>query len=287
VGLTLPRIKVSRAELNAKEVDSKKYREKQLREKHEDNSKNGGVGRNLKIGLLNAREVRNECKWIEVKKLQDDLKLDCLCLTETHLREEEEPTDIDSLHWFGANRDRKDKKGGGGGVAIAINEHIEVMDKQIALSESKEHMWKRIRVGKDIINVAVVYMCSGEKRGSGNNQAIYDSLRDDLITIQELGEYIIIGGDFNAHMLELGDIWNNGSTQFYQFLEDTGLEVLNLHPKCKGKKTFVSSNSSTAVDFILVDINLANYLENMTVDEEGRYDTTSDHNLIIAESLYK
>lgn len=92
-------------------------------------------------------------------------------------------------------------------------------------------MWCKIRKNKEDILVATVYLATGNTIETGNwNQEILDCLQKDIQDFKQLDQAMILGGDFNAHIIEFGGIEDRNGTLMKRFCEKNNLTIGNLSP---------------------------------------------------------
>lgn len=79
---------------------------------------------------------RKQEKWLEIQTQLNDEAISVYALTETHLRDLEQPPVIDNFVWEGCNRMTGSRKGGGVGVLIRRG-----LKWRRVNETCKEHLW--------------------------------------------------------------------------------------------------------------------------------------------------
>lgn len=141
-------------------------------------------------------------------------------------------------------------------------------------ADCKEHMWMTGKVGRTAVAVAIVYMGTGS--APSTNAELYECLQKD-ITVLEGDHEVIILGDFNAHLEELGHNDSEGR-RLLQLTQAKHMVIANLSEKCTVRVTWTARNLATTIDYGLVSERLLEELREMRIDEDGTGRLGSDHN---------
>lgn len=182
--------------------------------------------------------------------------------------------------WEGINRGKGEKKGGGIGCIRKENTEGEIMKR------CKEHMWCKIKTTKGEILIGMVYLATGNNTETENwNKGIVECMQKDVLElIKEVGGKslpMVIGGDFNAHIVELGGNEDRNGEMLKQLCERNDLSIGNLLPSCEGKTTWQRGTLSSTIDYILMNEEAKKLVKKIEIDEEGAWSGGSDHNRIV------
>ena len=71
-----------------------------------------------------------------------------------------------------------------------------------------------------------------------------------------------------------------------EFVDDNCLENLNV-TRADGRVTWAARGQQSAIDFVLSNRLASEHVSNMWIDEEGVYDISTDHNMIVVEYTAK
>ncbi|XP_064462428.1 uncharacterized protein LOC135373049 [Ornithodoros turicata] len=112
------------------------------------------------------------------------------------------------------------------------------------------------------------------------NNTIYDCIQQDLNELNNQKLRIIITGDFNCHCMELDG--RETADKLRTLAENNRLRILNLEPTCEGKTTWTRGTQKPPIDYFLVNKTFSKTNDNLklVIDEEGRLNCDSDHNLL-------
>lgn len=221
--------------------------------------------RGLKIGHLNVRSVKANIAQLRVA-LEDE-PLDIFCISESWLREGDDPTEfkIEGYEMERVDRCNTNNKGGikrGGGVAIyskkATNFRVKRINEASGASKAVEMLTVLIQYNScRPIYVTVVYRPPDGKLG----EAI-EEIQQRLGELSERGEYTLVG-DFNVDFSKKSAQRDN----LMQMANRLRLEQLIKSP------TRSSKNTSTVIDLIFTS---TDYKYGAGVLEIG----ISDHDLV-------
>ena len=210
--------------------------------------------------------------------------LDVVCLTETQLIESVEIDDADhAYHFIGKGRSKQLRKGGGVAVMWRKDAKIECEVLDVGNCEMSEDIlaMKLECLGnkskKEAVFVCVCYVTVEGVLGKEENQKKYELLRNFMDKYGH--ERIIIMGDMNAHIGVLGESQNNNGDLLREACESMSLEILN-ETIAEGRVTWNGRECKSAIDYVLTNESARKNIIDMRIDEEGEFDSNSDHNLM-------
>ena len=122
--------------------------------------------------------------------------------------------------------------------------------------------------------VAVSFYIAHNNRDS--NKKIFDSMKHLIYYKCGNQDHIVLGGDANAHLEQLGGDKNHRGRLLEEFAIECGLTILNTTDKCKGRFT----REKSAIDYILVNNRALSMVLGMHIDEMQEITAISDHNLL-------
>ncbi|KAH6945790.1 hypothetical protein HPB50_009948 [Hyalomma asiaticum] len=202
------------------------------------------------------------------RKKQNVFRVACLnlngALTETHLRDLEEPPTHKDWCWVGNNRSGSNRKGGGVGFLWRRDTQWQGVGRNCM-----DHMWLTGDIMGTSVAVCVIYMAVSGTRLEAN-EALIECVASD--------REILILGDFNGHISELDGYTDPNGNLLLWLAERLQLNIANLDPRCEGKYTGCARGSATSIDYVLVSHRLTRLLNSLHIDEEGNYSAGSDHN---------
>ncbi|KAH9376412.1 hypothetical protein HPB48_022091 [Haemaphysalis longicornis] len=102
----------------------------------------------------------------------------------------------------------------------------------------------------------------------------------DIQSLREEHEILLVG-DFNAHIEDLGDRPNASGNLLLGLAEDEGLVIGNLTGKCTGRVTWAVRDLQSCIDYCLMSEGLYAVLDAMIIHEDGKGNLGSDHNRIV------
>ena len=94
------------------------------------------------------------------------------------------------------------------------------------------------------------------------------------------GDQVIVMGDMNGHIGMLEEPINRNGDLLLEFMEENRLENLNV-TVAEGRVTWMSKETKSAIDYILVNEKVRKHVKSMWIDEEGQID--SDHNMLVMD----
>lgn len=259
--------------------ESFRQRQRKRRKRKKNLNNRSNSSQEINIGFLNMQGGRTQRKWEEIAMDSKISEINVMCLTETHLKDGEQIPDQEDWSWEGVNRKGKEKKGGGIGMLIQTENSTEVIKK------CEEHMWCKVNIGEEFYIVGTVYMATGNTRETELwNEKISECIHKDIWEINQKmnGNIpIIIGGDFNAHIIEFGGREDKNGTLLKQMCEMNCLNMGNLLPECEGKITWQRGSQRTTIDYVLLNDIATRMLKKISIDEDGLWSVGSDHNRIL------
>ena len=175
-------------------------------------------------------------------------------------------------------RDAKETKGGGLMILYKntnfLIKKIETIHKDILVIQCQIYSLE--------LRMILVYM--SVTNYDGNNQLIQYVQEH----IENTKNYIILG-DFNGHTGFLGpQSRNKNGDMMLDLIDKNNLILLNGHPECKGEITWqqIRERKST-IDYLIIDTELHQRFEKMTIDEQKEEFDLSYHNILIATFTVK
>ncbi len=198
--------------------------------------------RGVTFAHLNIRSLLN--KKDDICLLLSESKLDCLCLTETHLKSFIDDSELLCAGYdlFRYDRTRASGKSSGGGIAIYTNSDrtfVEVLNSHICTPDI-EAVWLKLSLER----AHDTYICSVYRAPDGNVDRGIDTLCQQ---IENLGitfrDDIIFLGDFNVDLLTNSPSKN----RIELFRKNNNLDQLIKSP------TRVCERSSTLIDHVYVN----------------------------------
>ena len=233
------------------------------------------VDKELIIRYINSQGL-TYVKYYELRKLIQKSN-EILLLTETHLKCDKFKADDDiiGIHKI---REKNDKKGGG--LSLLYNKkikEIEIEEKNINHSDllliSME--FKKSKMKIDIL--LVYFSVINKKEDKERNKRIQECIENQL----EKSENIILIGDYNGHIKEIGTQKENINGKTMKSIIDRhNLFLINTSDKCTGKVTWQRNEQKSTIDYVAINEKLIEKIDKMVIDEERNIFDLSDHNLI-------
>jgi exonuclease III len=189
----------------------------------------------------------------------------------------------DSHEWAGsyAKKEKEKKKGRcKGGFIIGRRKGWDRQGNRLSLREVEGAILTEISLEKEKMSIVSVYSTEGEKK-----------LREkiDELVVEKLEEKILIGGDFNLRLGEMGveetedekirrskdKTIGNGGRKFIEWLQEKGWYILNgaVTGDWEREYTYVGARGSTVIDYIIGNDKLRESVCNFKVGER----VDSDH----------
>lgn len=199
----------------------------------------------ITIGTLNM-QGGSRLKLAEIHTNAREEAIQIFAVTETHLRNDEKPYLDNEWKWVGNIRQTGEKKGGGVGFMLK-RQDVRTTKPEL---NCKEHLWITVHLrGNRKINICSTYMATSEKQAWNEN--IYNCIEKDMNT-KFHGEPVIILGDFNCHIAELGGK-DHKAENFRKLVKNQNLEIANLNPYCAGKITWTGRHQQSTIDYVLIN----------------------------------
>ena len=234
----------------------------------------------LRFACLNVRgwsfgKLEDICKECE------EWNIDFIGITETQLRERVSENN-NGFNMENKGRSKWLKKGGGVGYIYKDNK-INILEEIDVGSDMKHEdvLALLIEYNKfDKYLIIVSYMTVEGPEAKDDNTKKFNCIKNIIERYPK--QKIILMGDMNAHIGILGEKINNNGKRLLDFAENQNLEILN-STIARGKVTWTSGNSKSAIDYVLTNSNARDFIDSMWIDEEGNVDITTDHNLIMID----
>ena len=180
-------------------------------------------------------------------------------------------------------RSLEDRKGGG--LSILFEE-----SSQFFLERKKERTFRdcievKGKIGKEKINLAVVYMGTGNDRDVlEQNWKMMKFIMEGVEKAEREEESYIVVGDFNCHLGYIGyQEENENGKQVNRFIEESGLILLNIDGKSQGRYTWQRGEQKSVIDLGLINEKGYRMFKKMTIDEDRERVDISDHCIIEIE----
>ena len=219
---------------------------------------------------------RTQEKWLEIEHHLVEEGIDVYALTETHLRDLEEPPVMQNYVWEGCNRTAGARKGGGVGMLVRRGTNW-----QRVKAGCKEHLWLSGTVAGKQAFLGVVYLWTGSDSKEQNNELV-NCLKNDINEFSALGEIILVG-DMNAHIDDLDGYTDYNGSLLLNLCEEQNLIIVNRDYKCEGQVTWQCGNKQSCIDYGVLSESIYERLDKMAIDEDGSNSLGSDHKRLIMD----
>ena len=271
---------------------------------------NGDVGvasreRNLTIMHLNCNGLTEETIH-DLTCAASSKSVNVICLTETHLRREQNIVhhNIDGFNLFESRRSDISEEKGGGGLAVYCRDdgplfklHNPSIMNPMCAFVNNERIWVLCETQAYKTAICCVYMgCQNEdNRHEEWNQLIYATISEEQNDLRRKGYRVCIVGDLNGHIGSepgIGIVGNkpqinmNGQ-MILDFESQNDFKILNR--ASTGLWTRHSNNNSTILDYALLSIEHSDSFKSMHIDDLGYYGGDSDHHpffVVLKEHSY-
>ena len=219
------------------------------------------------IYYVNIRGVKS--KVDSLQEIIDSLNPVMICLTETHLGEDEQ-IGIKGYKVFDNNRN-----GDGGGILIAIKDEIAAVTVEIKKEKTHhEALWLRINNGRTKIRVGVIYAPQENKQNSAESEKMYDSIEEEIKRSED-NESILIIGDLNCKVGDNVEGNNEEITKrgkvLMKLINRNNLELLNNHVNCSGTWTRIQKDKKSVIDYGIIKEEDSQRVMRVHIDEEKIY----------------
>jgi exonuclease III len=239
-----------------------------------------GKRETFKVGFINANGCKKATKWQELFVAAEELDLDILAVAETHLCDLERPLVIPEYKWFGCNR--LEGESSYGGVGFLVKKTVRTFDdSQDQSGLGKDNAWIHCNYKGQRVTFGVVYFSHQNSREE--ESMLMEQIKDITKARRQLGDEVLIMGDFNGHLRELGGVRTDQRGKHVKALAKfIGGAILNMSDKCQGKYTYMSGIRKTCIDYMIATDGLESHLRSIVIDENKSYSPGSDHNLMYA-----
>ena len=197
--------------------------------------------------------------------------------------------------WMTKNR----KHNGGGGVAIAVRNDIELNSTKIEISEDSEQevMWIEIKLFKEEkLYVGVYY---GKQEGKTPLETIeneFSQISTQITKLRKKGK-VVLTGDFNTKIKVNKDGINQNTSPNGRYLEEM-ISNLNLEPISTKSETGTwtrvnrsNPQEKSIIDYIIIPKEIIEQIKENIVDEEGVYRIKgrkeTDHNTLLCKLSFE
>ena len=228
------------------------------------------VNKKLRICSLNINGTKSSIA--KLASLENDVlierNVDVVLLCETKLMNEECLPAIDGYSSVSSNRSGTTGRFSNGGVAIIYRNTFE----NIFVHKGNDFVAQAVRLEESKWVFISFYMKHGSVR---ENTSLLRKMTMFIRKECSATDCIVLGGDANAHLAELGGKQNPRGRLLESFCLENGFTNLNLTDMCIGRKT----RGNSCIDYILVNDAALKQVETLAVDEDQHY-VFSDHNLL-------
>ena len=238
---------------------------------------------------LNIRGIKS--KLTSLRNIAEELKPTVMCITETHLIEEEE-LKIEGYEWF-----RNDRNKDGGGIAIAMQKRVydisTIVEKK---RDVEEALWVVTDNTKIALRIGVIYAPQESRTGRDEYTKMYESINQQILAAKQKDQKLLLMGDFNCkigtHIAGNTNEVTKSGRNFIHMIKSNKLVLLNGLEKCEGLWTREDGDTKSVLDYIMVNQEDESAITDVVIDEEKQYaptreeknkDVTSDHNTMLAE----
>lgn len=235
----------------------------------------------MTIVYTNTRGITGKMK--SLKGVVEELNPQIMAISETKLNTDKNVI-VDGYKWIGRPREGKQ----GGGIGILVQDEIRKHTNIHKIEQGDiEIMWITIRHrGNRPMTIGLYYGKQESRTSRDEAEQEIEKIKQDIQELTEKGHYILIVGDFNAKLID--NISRDGRIIDEKIIKECNMKMMNESHKCQGKYTRVNTAITTEksiIDYIFADENLEKAIQNVIIDEEGKYKITgrkpSDHNTIV------
>ena len=260
----------------------------------------------LTIAEINVQKIGKN-KRDELREVLKQNKIDCLAVTEHHIRPlnkdnlNKSVLDHPSLKIPGYKVISKHRESGSGGVAWYYRKDLDVIpwdNDQIPeslLEASRERVWVKLSNTPMPIALCAVYMPVETKTDVHGDkfQNILNVISADMDRLEREGFKCFLYGDWNAHVgtpqhNPLGiegnkpDVGSNGE-RLLTWLEYTDMILVNSLPLTEGLWTYRYPKGLSILDYMICDSHLAQHIKGLIIDDGPELtNIATDHNMIIS-----
>ena len=213
----------------------------------------------------NIRHLKTKTNSLE--RIVEEEKPTVIILVETKLGEEEDYK-IEGYDEKPMNRNEN-----GGGILIFVRneiKHITVIVKKE--EEGVEALWITINNGRNNIRIGAVYAPQESRTPVGKLKIMYKKLREQIKEAKTKNQHILMIGDFNCkvgkYLKNNKEEVTSGGKMLLNMIKDTEMELVNKTNTCKGLWTRVEGNQKSVLDYVIMNKDDLDLVEEMTIDEE-------------------
>ena len=218
----------------------------------------------FKVYYVNIRGIKS--KRESLQEIIDKEKPVIICITETHLGEDEQ-FNISGYKVFLNNRNNE-----GGGVLIGVKDEISSVAVEVKKEQvSHEAIWIKIDNGRIKIRIGVIYAPQENKVKNEEITNMYETVTKEIQKAIDNDEKIVLMGDFNCKIG--GEIRNNkedvskGGKEFIKVIKQNKLSVLNNSIRCEGRWTRIQNDQKSIIDYGIIREEDEDSIVQVTIDE--------------------
>ena len=150
--------------------------------------------KSFKVYYVNIRGIKS--KLVSINRILLDHKPQVVCITETHL-EQNEKIKIEGYELY-----YNDNKKGKGGIIIGVREEL----KNITIETEKildkyQTLWIKINNKKNKINIGTIYAPQESKNNLEVFKEMYNKIKDKINKIKLDNEKMLLTGNFDGKIL--------------------------------------------------------------------------------------
>ena len=245
----------------------------------------GAVGTSntiTRVAVVNAMgSVRN--RMVEITRLFAEENLSCLAVTEAGCPKGRVTNEMSDLVWLGCATEGAVRERASVGWLVRSDIPARLIRPP---PDGSSHCWIELILGGARWALCVTYFKHRRARLAGSsNEKTLQAILKDLHALKIEGYRCAVVGDFNAHVSRdpeggIGAGLDVNGKLLKELCVEGGLSVANFFPDTIGSVTWQRDGLSSTIDFILVDDRSESEVSSVVVDELGKHDTNSDHNLI-------
>ena len=212
----------------------------------------------------NVRGVKS--KENVIKRIIEEESPIIVGLVETKLKEE------DVVNIKGYNIERADRDEEGGGVLIAYKESLQNI--VILVREYKKHncemLWLKINNKKLNARIGLIYMPQESRTSIETLKEIYRVIEEEVQKSIEMNEKIVVMGDLNCKIGEIikgnSVVVTKGGKLLLKIINKYKLKIVNAEKCCQGLWTRREGENESILDYIIVNEENIEVIENMIID---------------------
>ena len=127
----------------------------------------------------------------------------------------------------------------------------------------------------------MTYLATGSSNSSKErNRGIKERI-EIILNEMEINEHLILMGDFNGHLGIIGKQKENENGKIIKDLANKyNLVIANLEESCEGVYTWGKNESTSVIDYILINQTMYSRMIKMVIDEKQETFDLSDHNML-------